>query len=96
MKNMVRGFESRLKEEAKDPLFQDLYSDAHEAIGIGIKIAQLRKKLGLNQKDLAKRMNTSQQAISRLENGSGGCTLKTLRKIAKVTGSRLEVHFIKE
>lgn len=93
---MIRRFESRLKEEAKDPSFEALYLDVHEAIGIGIKIAQLREKLGLSQKELAKRMNTSQQAISRLENGSGGYTLKTLRKIAKATGSRLEVHFIRE
>jgi transcriptional regulator with XRE-family HTH domain len=40
-------------------------------------------------------MGTSQQAISRLESGEyEGFTLKTLEKIAEVTGTRVEIKFV--
>ena len=39
-------------------------------------------------------MNTSQQAISRLESGEyEGFTLKTLKRVAEVTGTVLKIEF---
>ena len=60
-----------------------------------MKIAKLREKRGLSQQQLAKRMGTSQQAISRIESGEyQGFTLKTLEKIAEATGTRVKIEFI--
>ncbi|MCK9364085.1 MAG: helix-turn-helix transcriptional regulator [Syntrophales bacterium] len=40
-------------------------------------------------------MGTSQQAISRIESGEyEGFTLKTLEKIAEVTGMRIKIEFV--
>jgi transcriptional regulator with XRE-family HTH domain len=38
-------------------------------------------------------MKTSQTAIARLESGRGNPSLKTLRKYAKATGTKLKLSF---
>lgn len=62
---------------------------------LGQKILQIRSRLGLTQKELARRMGTSQQAVSRLERGMySGYTLRTLAKLARATGTELVVEFL--
>jgi HTH-type transcriptional regulator/antitoxin HipB len=65
----VRTFQSRLREDMKDPEFKTHYEEEKQALMLAIKIAELRKKKGLSQQQLAKLMGTSQQAISRIESG---------------------------
>lgn len=94
-KNRVRTFQSRLKEDMKDPEFKAYYKEERQALLLALKIAELREKKKLSQLQLAKLMGTSQQAISRLESGEyEGFTLKTLEKIAEVTGMRVEIKFV--
>jgi ribosome-binding protein aMBF1 (putative translation factor) len=91
----VRTFKSRLREELKDPEFKRLYDDERQALKLAIKIAALREQKGLSQQELAKRMGTSQQAISRIESGEyEGFTLKTLEKIAEATGMKVKIDFV--
>jgi len=60
-----------------------------------MQIVELRGRLGISQTELAKRMGTSQQAISRLESGEyDGFTLKTLERIAQATGAMLKIEFV--
>ena len=60
-----------------------------------VSLTKLREKRGLSQQQLAERMGTSQQAISRIESGEyGGFTLKTPEKIAEATGTRVKIEFI--
>jgi len=91
----VRTFKGRLQEELRDPEFKRLYDDERQALKLAIKIAALREKKGLSQQELAKRMGTSQQAISRIESGEyEGFTLKTLEKIAEATGMKVKIDFV--
>lgn len=91
----VRTFQSRLREDIKDPEFRAYYKEEKQALLLAIKIAELREKKGLSQQQLAKLMGTSQQAISRIESGKyDGFTLKTLEKIAGSTGMRVKIEFV--
>jgi len=91
----VRTFQSRLREDLKDPEFKAYYQEERQALNLAMKIAKLREKKGLSQQQLAKLMGTSQQAISRIESGEyEGFTLKTLEKIAEATGTRVKIEFI--
>ena len=91
----VRTFKSRLREELKDPEFKRHYENERQALKLAIKIAALREQKGLSQQELAKRMGTSQQAISRIESGEyEGFTLKTLEKIAEATGMKVKIDFV--
>jgi ribosome-binding protein aMBF1 (putative translation factor) len=94
-KGKVRTFRSRLDEDLKDPVFKVHYEEERQALKLAMKIAKLREKRGLSQQQLAERMGTSQQAISRIESGEyEGFTLKTLEKIAEATGTRVKIEFI--
>src|SRR3989304_3301840 len=94
-KGKVRTFQSRLREDMKDPEFKAHYEEEKQALILAIKIAELREKKGLSQQQLAKLMGTSQQAISRIESGEyEGFTLKTLEKIAEATGMRIKIEFV--
>lgn len=94
-KGKIRTFQSRLREDLKDPEFRAHYQEERKALNLAMKIAKLRQKKGLSQQQLAKLMGTSQQAISRLESGEyEGFTIKTLEKIAEATGTRVKIEFI--
>ena len=65
---------------------------ANEAWDVAVQLASLRKKSGLSQKELAKRVGTSQQQISRLESPSyRGHSLRMLRRVAGVLGAGVRV-----
>ena len=94
-KGKVRAFQSRLREDMKDPEFKKHYQEERQALMLAMKIAELRNQKGLSQQELAKLMGTSQQAISRIESGEyEGFTLKTLEKIAEATGMRVKIEFV--
>jgi DNA-binding XRE family transcriptional regulator len=94
-KEGVRTFKSRLREDLKDPEFKKHYDEEKQALQLAMKIAALREQKGLSQRQLAKLMGTSQQAISRIESGEyEGFTLKTLEKIAEATGMKVKIDFV--
>lgn len=94
-KGKVRTFQSRLREDMKDPEFKTHYREERQALQLAVKIAELRNQKGLSQQELAKLMGTSQQAISRIESGAyEGFTIKTLEKIAGATGMRVKIEFV--
>ena len=94
-KGKVRTFQSRLREDIKDPEFKKHYQEERQALKLAMKIAELRNQKGLSHQELAKLMGTSQQAISRIESGEyEGFTLKTLEKIAEATGMRVKIEFV--
>ncbi len=88
------NFDRYLKEQLKDPAFEDRFKRAGEAWDVAIQIAALREKAGLSQKDLAKLLGTSQQQVSRLESPSyEGHSLSMLRRVAEALHARVKVVF---
>jgi len=91
------NFDVYLEEQLKDKEFAKRFRKAGEAWDVAIQLAQLRRKTGLSQKELAKRVGTSQQQISRLESPSyEGHTLSMLRRVAEVLGAKVRVEIHKE
>jgi ribosome-binding protein aMBF1 (putative translation factor) len=67
---MKTNFDGYLAEQLKDPAFAERFEKAGEAWDVALQIAALRAKAGLSQKDLACKLHTSQQQISRWESPS--------------------------
>ncbi|MCR4276864.1 MAG: helix-turn-helix domain-containing protein [Candidatus Roizmanbacteria bacterium] len=57
------------------------------------KIISLRLKQKMTQKQLAKKLDTKQSAISRLEKGMINPTIDFLNKLASAFGKKLVVEF---
>jgi transcriptional regulator with XRE-family HTH domain len=89
---MKTNFDSYLDAQLKDPAFSRRFKQAGEAWDVALQIAALREKAGLSQKDLARKLHTSQQQISRLESPSyEGHSLSMLRRVAEALGVTVRV-----
>lgn len=86
------NFDRYLERELQDPAFKERFERAGEAWDVAMKLAALRKEAGLSQKELAQKVGTSQQQISRLESPTyEGHSLSMLRRIAGVLGATVHV-----
>ncbi|MEY2427367.1 MAG: hypothetical protein QOJ40_252 [Verrucomicrobiota bacterium] len=86
------NFDIFLEEQLRDPEFAERFKRAGEAWDVALQIAALREQAGLSQKDLAHKLKTSQQQISRLESPSyEGHSLSMLRRVAKALHARVRV-----
>ncbi len=88
------NFDLYLEEQLKDPAFAERFEKAGEGWDVALRIAALREQAGLSQKDLARKLRTSQQQISRLESPSyEGHSLSMLRRVAEALGATVRVVF---
>ena len=88
------NFDSFLAEQLKDAVFAERFEKAGEAWEIAMQIAALREQAGVSQKELARKLRTSQQHISRLESPSyEGHSLSMLRRVAEALGATVHVVF---
>src|SRR5512136_2081814 len=86
------NFERYLKEQLADPEFARRFERAGEAWDVAVQLAALRRQAGLSQKELARRVKTSQQQICRLESpGYEGHSLSMLRRVARELRARIRV-----
>jgi transcriptional regulator with XRE-family HTH domain len=91
---MKTNFDKYLAGQLKDPDFAERFEKAGDAWGVALQIAALREQAGLSQKDLARKLKTSQQQISRLESPSyEGHSLSTLRRVAAALGATVRLVF---
>lgn len=80
------------KKYMKDPEFCIEYEKADLEYSIIELLIRARTQAKMSQEELAKRMNTTQSAIARLEGGKVSPSIATLRRYAEATGSRLHVE----
>ncbi|MFA4987878.1 MAG: helix-turn-helix transcriptional regulator [Candidatus Brocadiia bacterium] len=86
------NFDRYLNEQLQDPAFARRFERAGEAWDVALQVAALRQRAGLSQRELAKRLKTSQQQISRLESpGYEGHSLSMLRRVARELHARVRV-----
>ena len=88
------NFDRYLEEQMRDPRFASRFERAGKAWDVALQIAALRQQAGFSQKELARRLKTSQQQISRLESPDyEGHSLANLRRVAEVLHARVRVIF---
>ncbi len=77
----------------RNPAYQKEAAALDAEFAFVAEIIQARAKSGLTQQELAKRMQTTQGAIARLESGSSLPSTRTLQRFAVATGHRLKISF---
>ena len=78
---------------SKDPAYRAAYDALEDEFSVMAAIAKARRRAGLSQAELARRMNTTQSTVARLESGRGQPSTRTLLRFAKATGHRLKISF---
>lgn len=95
-KKLGVSFQEDLKKRLKDPKFRKAWEEPTGDIYLdtALEILKAREEKKLSQKELAKMVGTSQQAIARLESPTyRGRNLSTLEKVAKALNKKLEIRF---
>lgn len=88
------NFDHYLEQQMQDPEIAVRLERAGQAWDVALQVAELRRKAGLSQKELAKLLKTSQQQISRLESPDyEGHSLSMLRRVAEALRARVRVVF---
>ena len=70
---------------------RDDYEQGYETFKLGVLIQEARKKKNLTQEELALRVGTTKNYISRIENDASDIRLTTLMRIAEGLGGHLKL-----
>lgn len=91
---MSKNFRETLDEQLKDPVFQAEWEALEPERQIIRAIIEGREKRDLTQQQLAEITGIQQADISRLENGTGNPSLRTLKRLAAGMGMQLKLEFV--
>lgn len=87
-------FDDYLAEQMQDEEFKAEYDALDPEFSIIQAMIGARKNAGLTQKQLAEKTGINQGDISKMENGNGNPSLKTLQRLAEGLGMILKVEFL--
>ena len=91
---MGKNFRETLNERMQDPAFRAEWDAQEPERQIMRAIVEGREERGMTQKQLSDITGITQADISRLENGNANPSLKTLQRLAKGMGMRMQIQFI--
>jgi len=84
----------KLHEKWQDsPAYRKAYDKLEQEFSLAQALIAARAKAGLTQEELAKRMDTTQSVIARLEAGRTRPSTRTLERLARATGTKLIISF---
>lgn len=77
----------------KDPEFRKALKEIEPEYQVARALIKARIENGLTQAQLAKKLNTKQSVLSRVENAKTTPTLSFLKRLAKVLNLNLKIEF---
>ena len=83
-----------IENQLKDPEFRNLWEEGEADYQLGRQIIQARIDKKISQRELAKRANTTQAVISRIESQDVSTTLQMATRIARALGKSLQISFV--
>ena len=78
---------------SRDPDYLKEYQALEEEFTVMAAIARARRRSGLSQAELARRMNTTQSAVARLESGRGATLKAVAGAVCQGNGAYAENQF---
>lgn len=89
----IYTLEDDLKKRLKNPKFKKEWDGSEPEYQLACRLIEARLKRKLSQRDLAKKVHTSQAVISRIEAMSGNPSLFLLKRIAQALGTNIKISF---
>lgn len=90
----MKNFKDTAKVWHKSKAYQKAYDALEGEYMIAAALIEARATAGLTQTQLAKKIKSTQPAVARLESGKQLPSATTLIKIAKATGTKLQIAFV--
>lgn len=94
MKNKLSyTFQEDLKERLKNPKFKKAWVESEVEYLLAKQLIERRLDKKMSQRELAKKLKTSQAVISRIETMSANPSLALLKRIARILNTKLILRF---
>lgn len=88
------NFQVYLDTQLKNPEVKKHYDLSGKQLDIAYQVVKLRKRYGISQSQLAKKLGTTQSNVARIESGQQNFTTVTLTKIARAFKRDLRIEFV--
>ena len=94
MKNkLTYTFQDHLKESFKDPIFKKVWKKSQVEYDLASTLIKKRLSKKISQRSLAKKINTTQAVISRIETMSANPSLLFLKRLSEALDCKLVLQF---
>lgn len=93
MARKLYTFDEHLKASLRNPAFRKAWKESELEFQISRAIIENRLAKKMSQKELAKRVKTTQAVISRIEGMNSNPTVGLLSRIARALGQEMKVQF---
>ena len=90
----MSDFRKQLEEELKDPEFKEEWDKLELRYTIIKQLIKIRNSYNLSQAQLAKKLNTTQAVISRIENGTVNNGIDFIERLAKAFDKKVEFRLV--
>ena len=91
---MTKVSELHEKWYREDPEYRAAYEASKPQYELISALLDARGHAGIDQEELAERMGIHVSAIARLEGWRSNPSVKTLRRVAEATGTKLQISFV--
>lgn len=93
MKNLAHSYKADLVKDLKNKEFREVYNKERIKLEIADEVIKLRKSEKITQKELAKKINTTQAVISRIENGQVFPSTNIIQRICNEFNVHAKIQF---
>ena len=91
---MKTAWDSYLDQQLANPSVRQAYEEETKVLSIGMELAKQRKRTGMTQAELAKKIGTSTPQLSRTERRPENVNMRTLIRYAEAVGMNLDVRLV--
>jgi HTH-type transcriptional regulator/antitoxin HipB len=91
---MKTAWDSYLDQQLANPTVRQAFEEETKVLNIGLQLAKQRKRKGLTQAELAKKIGTSTPQLSRTERRPENVNMRTLIRYAEAVGMNLDVRLV--
>jgi DNA-binding XRE family transcriptional regulator len=91
---MKTEWDSYLDQQLANPAVRQAYEEETTVLSIGMQLAKQRKRQGMTQAELAKKIGTSTPQLSRTERRPENVNMRTLIRYAEAVGMNLDVRLV--
>jgi DNA-binding XRE family transcriptional regulator len=91
---MKNEWDSYLDQQLANPTVRQAYEEETKVLSIGMELAKQRKRTGMTQAELAKKIGTSTPQLSRTERRPENVNMRTLIRYAEAVGMNLDVRLV--
>lgn len=91
---MKTAWDRYVRQQLKTPAVRKAFEEETKVLTIGVELANHRRRQGLTQAQVAKKIGTSTPQLSRTERRPENVNMRTLMRYAEAVGMELDIKLV--